>query len=71
MGFNSILGEEMMQYLILRKESCSKSTYDHNKQVLKSFDCFLQSSGCTSKEIEYSGVCVRGVRSERNRRIID
>lgn len=51
MEFNSILGEEMLQYLILRKGSCSKSTYDHDKQVLKSFDCFLQSAGCTSKEI--------------------
>lgn len=58
MEFNSILGEEMMQYLILRKESCSKSTYDHDKQVLKSFDCFLQSAGCTGKEIKES--CITG-----------
>ena len=56
MEFNSILREEMHRYLMLRKESCSKSTYDHNREVLKSFDRHLQSAGCESREIKESYV---------------
>ena len=56
MEFNSILREEMQSYLMLRKESCSKSTYDHNREVLKSFDRHLQSAGCESREIKESYV---------------
>ena len=56
MEFNSILREEMHRYLMLRKESCSKSTYDHNREVLNSFDRHLQSAGCESREIKESYV---------------
>ncbi|MBK5263329.1 MAG: tyrosine-type recombinase/integrase, partial [Peptostreptococcaceae bacterium] len=49
--FNSILREELSDFLDLRKVSKSKSTYSHDKSLLQGFDEYLCSISCNDKNL--------------------
>lgn len=49
--FNSILKTELSDFLSLRQISKSKSTYDHDCYILRTFDEYLISINCKSKHL--------------------
>jgi len=49
--FKSVLKNEITKFLALRKESKSKSVYDHDKHTFKLFDEFLCSIDCKDKNL--------------------
>ncbi len=49
--FNSILKDEMSDFLALRKASKSRSTYEHTRHILGNFDGYLCSIGCRDRNL--------------------
>ncbi|MDC7250980.1 MAG: tyrosine-type recombinase/integrase [Sphaerochaetaceae bacterium] len=49
--FNSILKEELADFLALRKASKCKSIYDHDKTLLRRFDEYLCDISCKKKNL--------------------
>ena len=49
--FKSVLKDELVGFLSLRKASKSISTYDHDRHILKLFDEYLYSIGCDDKNL--------------------
>jgi len=49
--FNSILREELSNFLNLRKTSKCKSIYDHDKSLLRGFDKYLCDISCKDKNL--------------------
>lgn len=54
--FKSVLAPECQGFLDIRKASCSKSCYKHDKGVLFQFDQYLQKNQCGSKELTETDV---------------
>lgn len=56
MELRSILRSEMSDFLALRKQSCSKSCYDHDIFYIRSFDSYLFEHNVRSKNLTESVV---------------
>lgn len=50
--YSSILSPEIKDFLAMRRESESKSTHDHDAQILEHLDRYLCKIGCDNKEID-------------------
>jgi integrase/recombinase XerD len=49
--FNSILKDEIYDFMVLREASKSKCTYSHDKFILRGFDEYLCSISCNNKNL--------------------
>jgi site-specific recombinase XerD len=49
--FNSVLRDELSNFLALRKASKCKSTYSHDKHILRGFDEYLCTISCNNKNL--------------------
>lgn len=49
--FESILKDELSEFMSIRKASLSKSAFDHDCHYLKKFDDYLVSCSCSGKEL--------------------